>query len=308
LELNTAEKIWDKAPHCAFTDLIRFQNKWFCCFREGKRHAGDDGIIRILQSQDGEEWSGIARIALHAIDLRDPHLSVMPDGQLMLLAGAITWGPEGKCLLRNSLTAFSSDGRGWTPFRKAAPEGEWLWRAAWHGGKAYGVAYNTHNRKEGWTIALYQSEYGVDFQKIVSLDVPGNPSETTLRFSKNGEMTALVRRGGGPKRYTWIGKSFPPYTQWEWNETRMHFGGPDFLLFPNGRGVACGRIIHKDQTESVIVAEMTKDSLTHALTLPSGGEDTGYPGMVYHQGVIWISYYSSHEGRSSIYLVKVKPG
>ncbi len=28
------EKIWAKAPHSAFTDLIRFNNAWYCTFRE----------------------------------------------------------------------------------------------------------------------------------------------------------------------------------------------------------------------------------------------------------------------------------
>ena len=41
------------------------------------------------------------------------------------------------------------------------------------------------------------------------------------------------------------------------------------------------------------------------LTLPSGG-DTSYPGLVWHDGLLWVSYYSSHEGKTSIYLAKVK--
>jgi len=46
-------------------------------------------------------------------------------------------------------------------------------------------------------------------------------------------------------------------------------------------------------------------TLTEALTLPSGG-DTSYPGFAWHEGVLWVSYYSSHEGKSSIYLARVK--
>jgi hypothetical protein len=42
-----------------------------------------------------------------------------------------------------------------------------------------------------------------------------------------------------------------------------------------------------------------------ALTLPSGG-DTSYPGMVEHDGQIWVSYYASHEGKSAIYVAKVR--
>ncbi|MCF6285976.1 MAG: exo-alpha-sialidase, partial [Candidatus Hydrogenedentes bacterium] len=40
------------------------------------------------------------------------------------------------------------------------------------------------------------------------------------------------------------------------------------------------------------------------LTLPSGG-DTSYPGFVWHDDVLWMTYYSSHEEKTSIYLAKI---
>jgi hypothetical protein len=39
--------------------------------------------------------------------------------------------------------------------------------------------------------------------------------------------------------------------------------------------------------------------------MPSGG-DSSYPGMVLHDGLLWMSYYSSHEGKSSIYLARIR--
>ena len=41
------------------------------------------------------------------------------------------------------------------------------------------------------------------------------------------------------------------------------------------------------------------------LTLPSGG-DNSYPGMVWHDTLLWTSYYSSHEEKTSIYLAKIR--
>jgi hypothetical protein len=53
---------------------------------------------------------------------------------------------------------------------------------------------------------------------------------------------------------------------------------------------------------------MTPTSYEPALQLPSGG-DTSYPGMVWHEGILWMSYYSSHEGKTSIYLARIRlPG
>ena len=32
LEVVSVKRIWDQAPHSAFGDIIRFQNRWFCVF------------------------------------------------------------------------------------------------------------------------------------------------------------------------------------------------------------------------------------------------------------------------------------
>jgi len=40
------------------------------------------------------------------------------------------------------------------------------------------------------------------------------------------------------------------------------------------------------------------------LKLPSGG-DCSYPGLAWQAGLLRVSYYSSHEGKTSIYLATV---
>jgi HSP20 family molecular chaperone IbpA len=43
------------------------------------------------------------------------------------------------------------------------------------------------------------------------------------------------------------------------------------------------------------------------LTLPSSG-DTSYAGMLIKDGILYISYYSSHEGQNSIYTANSEKG
>ena len=50
---------------------------------------------------------------------------------------------------------------------------------------------------------------------------------------------------------------------------------------------------------------MTLDRYEPVLSVPSGG-DNSYPGLVWHDGLLWMSYYSSHEGKSAIYLARIK--
>src|SRR5579863_6317118 len=82
-ELVEVRKIWDRAPHNAFTDLLRFQDRWFCVFREGAAHVSPDGALRVLASSDGEKWQSVALVASPTSDLRDAKISMTPDGQLM---------------------------------------------------------------------------------------------------------------------------------------------------------------------------------------------------------------------------------
>ena len=76
-------KIWDAAPHNAFTDLARFHDEWFCVFREAEAHVGGDGKVRVIVSRDGESWTSAALIAEDGIDLRDPKICVTPDERLI---------------------------------------------------------------------------------------------------------------------------------------------------------------------------------------------------------------------------------
>jgi len=59
-ELVEVRKIWDRAPHNAFTDLVRFKGKWFCVFREGTAHVSPDGALRVITSKDGKDWVSAA--------------------------------------------------------------------------------------------------------------------------------------------------------------------------------------------------------------------------------------------------------
>jgi hypothetical protein len=92
--LVSVARIWDGGAHNAFTDFIRWRNRWYCTFREADGHVGGDGRIRMLFSADREAWTSVALIAETGIDLRDPKLSITPDDRLMMVAGGSVY--EGK--------------------------------------------------------------------------------------------------------------------------------------------------------------------------------------------------------------------
>ena len=299
--LVEVRKIWDRAEHSAFTDLIRFHDRWFCTFRESDKHVGGhDGQIRVITSTDGVNWASAALISETGVDLRDPKLSITPDDRLMIVAGGSVYRDR-RLVGRRPRVCFSTDGRDWTSPVPVLDEGDWLWRVTWHGDTAWGVSYVAEG--EGtWALRLVRSRDGVKYDRVCALPVPGRPNETTLRFTADGTMLALVRREGDDHQ-AMIGLSRPDYTEWTWHQTVHRIGGPDFIILPDGQMWATGRSYPKGPR--TVLARFGPETYEPVLTLPSGG-DTSYPGMVWHDGLLWISYYSSHEGKTCIYLARVR--
>ena len=314
------KKIWDEGPHNAFTDLVRCRDRWFCTFREGRAHASPDGAVRVIASVDGETWKSAARIRLTPqgfadlnpkvrpegtyLDLRDPKLSIAPDGRLMLNS-AVVYNNQRDL---QSLAWFSDDGTTWSEAVLIGEHQYWLWRPTWHKGIAYGIGRIANQR----IPRLYESKDGRNFEVLVKdADffpfVPG-ASEATLRFRADDTALCLLRLNDMPGAKTvnaHLGISRPPYARWQWKDLGAKIGGPNMLQLPDGRFVAAVRLYDKRVRTALCWLDPAAGKLTEFLTLPSGG-DTSYAGLVLHEGLLWVSYYSSHEGRTSIYLAKVQ--
>lgn len=308
-ELLDVKKIWDQAPHNAFTDLARWQDQFYCAFREGRGHVSTDGKIRVLRSQDAEAWTSAALVELGGFDLRDAHLSVTPDNRLMLLAGAAPREKDGQSAPTGSFVAFSNDGVEWTTPRIVAEPGRWLWSVTWHKGKAYGVSYPAS--QDSPFLSLLASEEGITFEPVVGrLYGNGFPNETVLRFTPDGVCYALVRRDkqGQAPCSAILGISGGDFTTWTWHDLGTEFngfGGPNFIQLPTGQWLAAGRMHEGGAHTALCQLDVAEHKMTKLLKLPSGG-DTSYPGLVWHDGLLYLSYYSSHEGKTSIYLAKIK--
>ena len=142
LKIIEVKRIWDKAPHNAFTDLVRFNDRWFCAFREGRSHVSDDGKVRVLRSEDGVEWRSVALMEWDGGDVRDPKLSITATGQLML-NGAVRFLQPVDGNRQQSVTWLSDNGENWSkPFACASGLGTWRWSVTWHKGVAYSFGYS----------------------------------------------------------------------------------------------------------------------------------------------------------------------
>lgn len=297
LDLINVRRVWDRAPFNGFTDLIRFQGNWYLALREATAHGVWDGSIRILRSDNAKDWQPISRILCppgKQIDLRDPKLSVTPAGSLMLTSTA--YWPRESC---QTYCWFTPNGKKWgTPYR-IGPQGEWLWRTVWHKGTAYNFGAS---RLEGNTLQLYKSHSGKRF-------VPHGPrylknresNETAVVFDLDGTCYVLLRQS--PNAMLGVGAA--PYTDFAWKDLDAPVGGPEMILLPNGELLATVRLYDDGEYTALCWIDRGTSTLNKMLRLPSGG-DTSYAGMVFSEKRrLWISYYSSHEGKTNVYLAEL---
>jgi hypothetical protein len=299
-ETVSVEKIWSEGPHNAFTDLARFNDRWYCVFREGAGHVSADGKVRVLTSDDGKSWKSSALLAHAAGDLRDPKLAVTPDGELMI--STVVWTPNHPTRKHQSLAYFSRDGEKWSDPVAIGDENFWLWRTSWHDKVAYNIGYATHGDKQ---VRLYSSRDARRFQTLVErLDVKNkSPNESAIIWKADGTAYCLLRCEDPNRAQVGIAKA--PYRDWTWHALDQAFGGPNLIEHTSGALLAAGRIYTPSAHTSLCWLDVKSKKLVELVNLPSGG-DTSYPGLVWHEGLLWMSYYSSHEGKTSVDLAKIK--
>lgn len=306
-------KIWDQALHNAFTDLIRYKGTFYCVFREStghvpKDHHGD-GKIRVLSSNNGAHWQSFALLEKDGYDLRDPSLSVAADGRLMVLMGGSIYD-HGRLTGRANQVAFLDPASRHfsapmpVQFDKSVPQGSnWLWRIAWHQGKAYGMIYQADD--QDLSIHLVRSDDGIHYALVHSFKVTGRPNETAMQFAGNGDLYIMVRREEAGSDGL-LGKSAYPYQDWEWASTGHKLGGPHFIWTPDGALVAGTRCFPEGGgARTGLLVPDSAGQFRTLLLFPSGG-DTSYPGMWIWNGYLYVTYYSSHEGKAAIYLAKIR--
>jgi len=306
------ERIWDRAGHSAFTDLLAHDGALYCTFREGSGHIpGLNGAIRVLRSPDRVHWESVALLDEAHVDLRDPKLSLASDGRMMVNMGASRYHGSKRLGIESRVAFASSDGNFSAPQRTEFPDtmrsdADWLWRLTWHRGTAWGCVQQLDGGGGERALRLVKSTDGVKYDLVASLAVDA-PSETTLRFAPDETMVAMIRRTGREPLGK-IGFARPPYSEWRFVACDHAFGGPNLIQLPGGAWLAGSRAYDvKPHRTQLWACDLERGTFKELLTLPSDG-DNSYPGFVVDAPArrLYVSYYSSHEGKASIYLATLR--
>lgn len=315
-ETTVIKKIWDRGGHNAFTDITYFKNKLYIVFREGEGHIPNkdntgNGKIRILSSTDGEFWESTAVLELNGIDLRDPKISVTPKKRMMIIMGGSVYDNGQLQGISTYVTMSDPSGKKFSmpePIEldeRIKSDFDWLWRVTWYDKTGYGVVYQSNiNGEKGKSKAyLVKTNKGREYELVTELNMAGNPNEATIRFLPGAEMMILARRGGEDKMGM-MGTSKAPYTDWTWQKLDFQLGGPNFEIIPINKILIGTRVYSEDGNYTALLLGKKNEPFKEVMRLPSGG-DNSYPGMFTIGGFVWMSYYSSHEGKASIYYARI---
>jgi hypothetical protein len=305
VKVTNIRRVFHNGEHNAFTDLIRFQGKFYLTFRscpDGHMVHPTASII-VLASEDAKEWKQVHRFRVAKRDTRDPHFLSFKN-RLFVYTG--TWYSGETTIpvkdydlnLHLGYAAWSEDGTAWhSPVMLEGTFGHYIWRANTFGGRAFICGrrkrdFEVGPRGEGHTVqsAMLESDDGLVWRMraLFQLD---RGDETAFQFEADGGILAIGRRGGDKAQLL---RSKPPYAEWERKDLDRYIGGP-LLIRWGDRYVVGGRKSIGGQGPKTAMYWLVNDKLHEFAELPSGG-DTSYPGFIELSPTRAImSWYSSHE-------------
>ncbi len=305
VKITNIRRVFHNGEHNAFTDLVRFREKFYLTFRtcpEGHMVHPTASII-IMASDDAQHWEQVHQFRVKHRDTRDPHFLVFRDKLFVYTgtwySGETTIPVENYDLnLHLGYAAWSEDGVTWqSPVLLEGTFGHYIWRASTFGDRAYLCGRRKANfevgpRGEGETVEslMLESDDGLIWRKrAVFQEVKGD--ETAFQFEPDGRVIAIGRCGGANAQLL---LSNPPYTEWHRKDLDRHIGGPLIARWGD-RYVVGGRKSIGGNGPRTAMYWLVDGKLDEFAELPSGG-DTSYPGFVeLSQTQAMMSWYSSHE-------------
>jgi hypothetical protein len=305
VEVRNIRRAFHNGEHNAFTDLVKFRDRYYLTFRscpDGHMVFATSSIL-VLVSDDLETWKPVQRFSVPNRDTRDPHFQVFRD-RLFVYTG--TWYAGDKATasserdlnLHLGYAAWSDDGSTWHgPVMLEGTFGHYIWRAAARGDKAYLCGRRKHEfdvrpRREGPQVesALLESDDGLVW-RTRSLFQEVNGDETAFQFESDGGRVAIARRGNQPAQ---VLRAAPPYAEWDRRDLDRYIGGP-LLARWGDRWVVGGRKSIGPAGPKTSLCWLNGDALQEFADLPSGG-DNSYPGWLELSPThAVVSWYSSHE-------------
>jgi hypothetical protein len=302
VRVENIRRVFHNGEHNAFTDLVRWRNKFWLAFRscpDGHMNFVTGSVI-VLVSDDAKTWKQVHRFSVADRDTRDPHFLVFKD-KLFIYTGTalVVKGGKGQTdwVSHFGYAVWTSDGETWSkPKALEGTYGHYIWRAAAFGDTAYLCARRWRDQvqtasadRETMEAALLESDDGLRWRfRSFLQEKAGN--ETAFIFEPDGTLVSVSR---ATMKKSETARSRPPYNAWERHEIPEYLGGP--ILAQWGDRLIVGARKMKPEGPRTTFSWLEGTKLVPCAELPSDG-DNSYPGFVALDARrALISWYSSHE-------------
>lgn len=293
-------KVWDNGAHNAFTDLTLFKDDFYLVFREASAHVSDDGIIKVLKSSDGINFSPVASFDDPNFDLRDPKIINIGDSVLYIQYGMAN---RGKKLMRNGIV-WSEDGDHWKEKSIYSDKDSWwLWSVCAMDKELLSIGYNYYKNDNN---NLYLSKKRGEYKALAKINTPIFASgEGSLAANTDTVFCAI--RSAHSALSGFIGYATKKNLL-DWKcaklDPKLILGGPRLFFLPNGKLYLLTRSEQSAalQTSLFLVNRETFE-LSYILTLPSEG-DNGYGGIAFDDRNLFISYYSTFDKKTQVLVAR----
>lgn len=297
--------IWKQGHYSAFTSLVYHNNSFYCAFRDASAHRANIsdtlsfGKIYIIKSKDAINWKVSSIIEKDSCDLRDPNLSISPNGQMMLLYYCRSYYSVGELIRSSFVVFYNEDGYLLTSPTKISINDKsisenWLWKVKWHKGRAYGFAHTDQ-------LILLSSADGIHYDVLYKGDPFDEPSSEGCINFIGKKMVATVR--GKEERGSYGVADFP-YTKWTWERMNIGLGGPEFVFVPTvGKFLLGTRNYQEDLGKTSLY--WLKNGETEKIKTIDDLSDSSYPSFVQVGDTIYMSYYAGKNGESDIKLARI---
>ena len=297
VEPSEVRRLISNGNHNAFTAMVRWQDAYWLAFRQAASHNSADGDLVVLRSTDGEEWNETLRLDVVQDD-RDPQF-LATEKRLFLYDPALEGGKL------TSYVTYTDDGKNWSKPEAIYKPTYIFWKPAIVGDRFYATAHVKSRDGKSRDVHLITSTDGIHWEQVSKIRGGNWESETTVHFTSPTRVLAFLRQKYGSPQASVL-TSEAPFT--EWTEKPVpggHFSGHAAYTFA-GQNYFFSRAFDqgRENPQTMIYTFDEQGAMTPYCRLPSGG-DCSYPAAVQVGDELLISYYSSHEGSTDIYLARV---
>ena len=283
--------------HNAFTAFVKWKGAYWLSFRKADTHHTRNGDLIVLKSQDTKKWTEVLRLDVLPDD-RDPQFLATKE-RLFLYDPALEGGKL------TSFVTYTDDGKTWSKPKPVYKPTYIFWKPIERNGTFYASAHVKSRDGKARDVHLIKSKDGIHWEMVSKIRGGNWESETTIHFLTDTKIVAFLRQKYGSPRASLL-FSEAPFMEWKQKPMPKHsFSGHDSYTF--GKiNVFTSRAIEPGLKKpcTMIYTFDEEVNLKPYCRLPSGG-DCSYPSIVLDGKDMLVSYYSSHEGSTNIYLARV---